>query len=111
MTVRSLHRMTLPALLGFELVVAAAAASCGGSDQILGKTGSNGSGGSGNGGSQGNGASQGSGASTGVFSTGTGVTDGGTDGGSVNTTYPCTGCPACFRRWALRRARRARSGR
>jgi hypothetical protein len=88
MNARFLHRSVLPLSLLFPLVAAAVAASCGGSNQILGKTGSEGSGGAGADGGPGSGAgSSSNSASTGLF------VDGGGDGGVVSSTYPCTGCP------------------
>jgi hypothetical protein len=82
MRARSLHRTSLSAVIVFQFVaaaafsVAAAVASCSGSDQILGRSSSNGSGA---GGSLGIGAGTNS-SSSGPFA------DGGTDGG-------CASCP------------------
>lgn len=70
-------RLLLPALF-FAVSGAAAAGACGGSNQVLGMTGSGGAaGGTANGG-------------TGHGGTGHG---GGNTGGSVSSNYPCQGCP------------------
>jgi hypothetical protein len=83
MSARLPHRGILLASLVFAPVVAAAAASCSGSNQVLGKSGFGGSGGSGGSGA---GGSQSQSSSSGLFAE-DGGTDGGTDGGG------CSSCP------------------